>query len=315
MSKLVLITTLPQEHVQRLRERFPELEVVDCAADRARVDAEIVDADYAYGRVFPEQFARAKRLKFIQVATHGVDTLLFPELVASDVLIASGKGLWSRPVAEHTMALLLAMCRAFPEIWRAHQAQHWFGDGTRMRVLRNLTMGFLGAGCLAQEIARLSEPFGPSRLAYCRRGGKRDGFERVYSGEELTKFLSDSDVVINTLPLTEETQKLMGQAEFAAMKPGAFFINVGRGATVDEAALLEALRSGHLGGAGLDVFEREPLPADSPFWGLDNVIITAHTAGHGEFGTSAPLELLCENLRRIRAGQLPFNLVDKTAGY
>jgi phosphoglycerate dehydrogenase-like enzyme len=313
--KLLLISRLDAPFQAVLQDEFPQLRIVDCHRERERVAEEIRDAEIVYGRVKPEEFARAERLKFIQHSAQGVESFFFPELVTSGVQLANAKGIWTVPVAEHVLALILGLFRKLPQAVEKQRLAQWGLDNGNPRVLRGATVGCLGTGSIGRRVAELCRAFGALPIGCSRTGRDHPLFEAVYGVDKLRGFLGSCDVVVNSLPVTPDTIKLVNAQALAWMRPDALFINVGRGGTVDEAALIETLQAGRLGGAGLDVFEEEPLPPDSPLWGLPNVLITPHIAGNREGWQEAVFELLRENLRRYFAGEPLLNLVDKEAGY
>jgi phosphoglycerate dehydrogenase-like enzyme len=199
-------------------------------------------------------------------------------------------------------------------------AHHWGQDvlegSSRIRTLNGLRMGIVGLGSIGLEVARLAVPFGLRISAIRRRVGPApEGVEEVLPPDRLHDLLARSDVAVLAAPLTGATHCLIGRGEVAAMKPGAWLINIGRGRLVDDTALVEALRTGHLGGAALDVFTHEPLDSASPYWDLPNVIVTPHISGALEDYWVPLVALFSENLRRFEAGQPLLNVVDKEAGY
>lgn len=313
--KLVIVSRLDPPLQALLEEEFPQVRVVDCHHQRERVADEIRDAEIVYGRVTPGEFAQAQRLRFIQHSAMGVEAFYFPELTASEVQLANAKGIWTVPVAEHVMALMLALFRKLPETVAKQRAAQWGVDDGNPRLLREATVGCLGTGSIGRRVAELCRAFGARPIGCSRTGRPHPLFEVVYGADKLRGFMGSCDVVVNSLPVTPDTVKLVNAEVLGWMRPDAFFINVGRGGTVDEAALIEALQAGRLAGAGLDVFEEEPLPPASPLWGLPNVLVTPHFAGNRQGWQEAVFELLRENLRRYFAGEPLLNLVDKEAGY
>src|SRR3990170_3656626 len=181
--------------------------------------------------------------------------------------------------------------------------------------VRGKTMGVLGLGHIGAEIAEKAHVFGMRVIGTKRTPADVPHVDRIYPPDELREVLRASDVVVIALPLTSDTRGLLGEAAFRAMKRTALVINIGRGPIVQEAALVRALQEGWIGGAGLDVFEREPLPADSPLWGMEHVIITPHGSGGWPGYMDAAIPLLCDNLRRYLDGAPMRNLVDKARGY
>jgi phosphoglycerate dehydrogenase-like enzyme len=216
---------------------------------------------------------------------------------------------------------------------RAQLRHQWLRSGQFMGSvdeLRGRILGIIGYGSIGRETARLAAAFGMRVLAlkrdpanrrdpgWCPAGlGDPDGSipEKFYGSNECEAILRESDYVSVTLPLTEHTRRLVGAREIAAMKPGAYIVNIGRGEVIDEPALIDALRAGKIGGAGLDVFEKEPLPSESALWDMENAILTPHMSGANRGYMDKACELFADNLRRFVAGQPLLNLVDRRLGY
>lgn len=315
-KKLVLVGTLEPARREELARTFPGLRIVDCSQVRDRVAAEIEDAELVFGRVKPEEFERARRLEFIQIETAGVEHMMYPALQQSNVVLANAGDTFSPAMAEHVLALVLAFYRRLPDYVRWQDRAQWNPEPLEFLLLRGKTVGFLGTGTIARHTVPLCRAFGCAVIGWNRRGENSDGlFDRVVAGDGLSEVLRESDVVVNTLPITPRTERLVDRTCFAQMKDTAFFVNVGRGRTVDEAALVEALETGVIAGAGLDVFEEEPLPPDSPLWRTKNAILTGHRSGLGGEWAEAVFRILMENLRRRRDGEPLLNEVDKEHGY
>ncbi len=276
--------------------------------------------------------AQAPRLRWVQVASAGVDRFLNHPLIRSDVQITTASGIHAAPMVEHIMAMMLAWRRLLPQAWRWQTRHEWpQGRAARYRVaeLHGATLGVVGYGSIGRHLARVVQAMGMRVLALRRSEGRSDdGWvepgtgdpggdipERFYGPGELTAMLPLCDYVAITLPLTPQTHHLIGARELAAMKPSAFLVNIGRGAIVDEAALIRALQQGTLAGAGLDVFEQEPVPAGSPLYDMENVIMTPHVAGLSARYSERLTQLFAENLARYVAGRPLLNLVDRQRGY
>ncbi len=208
---------------------------------------------------------------------------------------------------------MLAVVKRLPEFFAQQGERRWHKLG--LRELRGLTVGIIGLGDIGGEIARLCRAFGMRVLGLRRHPRPYEHADEVLGPDRLHDLLAHSDFVVITCPLTEETRGLIGRAELAAMNPDAWLINVARGAIVDEEALLEALRERKIGGACLDVFTEEPLPEDSPFWDLPNVIITPHNSWSSPHIQEREVDLFLDNLRRYVAGEPLLNVVDKQVGY
>jgi len=299
-----------------LEKAFPGLDIVDCTGRRERIKEAIRDAHLAYGSVSREEFLCARRLEFIQLSSQGAEHMQYPELTSSNVAISNARGIWSPAIAEHILALILAHYRKLPELIRRQQARDWSPDRAGYSMLQGRTVGFLGTGDIAQYTVPLLLPFRCRILGYNLLGGTPEHFETAYSGDGLSDMLGVSDVVVNILPFTSQTERFVSHDVFRAMKPTALFINIGRGKTVDEPALIEALQTDTIAAAALDVFQHEPLPEDSPLWAMPDVIITPHMAGLGASDSGQDLfNLLLDNLRRLRDGLPILNPVSKTLGY
>lgn len=276
-----------------------EVAVVSAASDAARLRA-------------------ARGLRWIQTVGAGVDRLLaLNGVVRPDVLVTNASGIHAQPIAEHVFGFLLMFTRNL-HLAAARQHQRWW-DGSPYRdtlgTLRGKTLGILGLGAIGGRIAQIAATFGLQVIGSKRRPARVQGVSEVYGPEQLPQLLARTDFLVNILPLTEATRALLGRREFAQLPRGAFFLNVGRGATIDTNALVEALRSGQLAGAALDVTEPEPLPAAHELWTLPNVIITPHYAGAQPGYFQHAGELFVHNLRRYERGEPLLNVVDKEAGY
>jgi phosphoglycerate dehydrogenase-like enzyme len=221
-------------------------------------------------------------------------------------------------MAEHLFSLILAWNRSLPAALEARKKHEWLHfSGHKVSILTDKTMLIMGYGAIGEAVARIALAFGMKVIALRRtvsKGASLPGL-RLESALRLGDFLPVSDYVVNILPSTDDTFHSFGRKEFSLMKQSAIYANIGRGATTDEAALIEALLSHRIAGALLDVTEVEPLPPDSPLWDLDNVLLTGHYAGmHPEYGRLA-LETALDNLRRYVRGESPRNLIDKERGY
>ncbi len=281
---------------------------------------EAQDAEVALlGSFAREILETATNLKWAHIPWAGVDSLL-DVLRKTPAIVTCGKGVFDAPMADHVFALLLALTRRLNVFLRYQIAGVWRREvlGAPITDLQGKTMGIVGLGSIGREVARRASVFGMRVLAVKRRPAALaeepvDGLFLGYEGLRL--MLPECDVVVVTAALTPQTRYLLGQNELASMKRGAILINVARGALIDEKALIEAIRSGHLGGVGLDVFEEEPLPPESPLWHLPNVIITPHVGGLSERTRQRVFDRFLENLRRFLNGEPLVGVVDKEAGY
>jgi phosphoglycerate dehydrogenase-like enzyme len=316
----VAVWNIPADHVRRFRREFPGHAFLH-ASNETETRQLIPEADVMFSsEIDRQQFALASRLKWIHSPAAGVGGMLFPEMVASPVVITNSRGVSAATMAEHTLAVTLALFRNLP-LAVVRQREHvWAQDeistqGNRMIAGAHVLV--VGLGAIGAAIATRMAGLG-ARVSGIRRrdgGPSVEGVSTIAATDQLSTMLSHADIVVVSAPHTSETQKLIGTAELAAMKPGAVLVNVSRGRLVDEAALTSALQQGRLAGAALDVFEHEPLAEDSPLWDLPNVLITPHTSGFRPDHWDVMTELFAENLRRYDSGQPLLNIVDKQAGY
>ena len=269
--------------------------------------------DFAAGGL-EEAWEAADDLRWIQWCGAGVNAVLFPGLVRSDVILTNARGVFDRAMAEYTLGLIISFAKRFPESFALQARGEWSHRLTgRIAGARLLVVG---VGSIGREIARLAVAVGMAVEGVGRTARRGDGdFERIHGQDSLDDCLAEADHVVLITPLTAETAGLFGASRFAAMKPSAQFINLGRGRLVDEAALIAALDAGALAGAALDVFETEPLPADSPLWRHPAIIVSPHMSGDFIGYEDAVAELFLDNFRRYQAGEPLRNLVDKALGF
>jgi phosphoglycerate dehydrogenase-like enzyme len=266
------------------------------------------------GAVTAADLAKAKKLTWVHTWAAGPDTSLFPEMLASPVVLTSSVGNGAVPLAEHSILLMIMLNRDVPRWMRAQQAKKW--DRFTHPELKGLTLGIVGLGNSGSDLALKAKAF-HMRVLGIRRNPERSvpGVDKMYRPEQLHEMLAECDFVVVTAPATAETEGMFDEAAFKAMKPTAYWICISRGGIADDDALLKALQDGTIAGAGLDAHGVEPLPADSPFWDLPNVIITPHN-GATTFGTAQrSIEIFADNLKRFVAGEPLNNIVDKQAGY
>ncbi len=260
-----------------------------------------------------EAWDAADRLRWIQTASDGVDGLLFPSLVGSDVLVTNGRGIFEDAIAEWVIGVLLGFVTRIPESFAAQRQHRWIsGETERLAGSRLLVVG---PGPIGRAVATRARALGMEIAAVGRTARMDQMFGQICPVAELIEAVADADVVLDTVPLTPETHHLFDAQVFAAMRPTARFVNVGRGATVDEPSLIRALQAGQLSGAALDVFETEPLPADSPLWDLPGVIVSPHMCGDFQGWEEVAVALFLDNLGRFARGEELRNPVDKHAGF
>jgi phosphoglycerate dehydrogenase-like enzyme len=308
--------------VERIRQRWPAMQVI-LANDREAVEREIAEADIFVGvALAPAWVERARRLKWVHSLAAGVGHLLEgPLRDRPEIALTCARGVSAITVAEHTVALMLALARCLPQAWRYQQQRHWaqqelWEAAVRPGELYGRTVVLIGLGAIGQQIARRVRAFGMRVLAVTQSGHARPGAaDRVFPPDRLDELLPEADFLVLAAPETPSTRHLVTRERLTRLPAGSFLINIARGSLVDEQALAEALRERKIAGAALDVTLREPLPTDSPLWGLDNLLLTPHTAAVTERLWSRQAELLLENLRRWFAGEPLLNRVDHQRGY
>lgn len=280
---------------------------------RAALEAQIEEAEVVAGTLGPRALARAKRLRWVQSWAAGPDALMYPEMIASPVVCTSCKGNGAVPLAEQALLLMLLLNRDARRWLRAQEAHRW--ERFTHPELNGLTCGIIGLGHSGQDLALKCQAFHMRVLGIRRTPRPTPHVDEVLPRERLHDLLAASDFVVLTAPLTPETRDMLGEAEFRAMRPTAYYICFSRGGIADDGALLRALREGWIAGAGLDAHGEEPLPAGSPFWDLPNVIVTPHNGASTPATRQRGVDIFVENLQRYRAGQPLVNIIDKQAGY
>jgi phosphoglycerate dehydrogenase-like enzyme len=313
---------MPRHFVDRIRRDFPQHTVSE-AWDRDTLRRLLPEADAAFTPfVDRDVFPSASRLRWVQSPAVGVGSLMFPELLASPVVITSSRGIRARAIAEHVLGVTIALARRLPVAIRAQVAHRWAqgeleGASVDVRTLQGQRMGIVGLGAIGLELVKIAAPFGFRVSAIRRRADqpRPEGVEDVWPLDRLPDLLAQSDVVVLAVPHTPDTKRLIGKRELDRIKRGALLVNIARGKLVDDDAVIAALGDGRLGGVALDVFSEEPLDPASPYWDLPNVIITPHTSGAMQDFWTPLVALFSENLRRFEKGEPLLNIVDKVAGY
>jgi phosphoglycerate dehydrogenase-like enzyme len=319
--KTILLAYPPENfpliYLEQVRALYPDYEVV-LTGDRARMETCLADIEIAAGDFPRELLLRAPNLRWYQQWGAGADWLLkTPEAADRDWTLVNASGVHAVPISEHIFALLLAFARGLNGAFKMQQ-QHQWKKAARGELfeLAEKTLLLVGVGAIGERTAQVAAALG-MRVWGVRRDPAvaAAGVEAMFGPEKLLEVLPQADFVVLTVPLTHETQGMIGEAELRAMKPSAYLINIGRGGTVQTPALVQALREGWIAGAGLDVVDPEPLPADSPLWEMDNVILTGHYSGLTPRYFERAFAILLDNLQRYRAGQPLRNVVDKQLGY
>jgi phosphoglycerate dehydrogenase-like enzyme len=305
----------------RLRKDFPQLAIVHLP-DYTRVDEEILDAEIVVSwSIRPEQIAAAKKLRWIHSPAAAVHQLMFPELVASEIVLTNAREVHGPVVAEHVIALIFALAKKIPDSVRLQQKHVWgqqilWDELPHIREVAGATLGLIGLGSIGRAVAGSARALAMRVIAVREHPEKgSDGVDSILGPDQIDDVFRQADYVVLAAPVTESTRAIANGTRLALMKPDACLINVGRGPLIDETAVVEALLAKKIGGAALDVFPKEPLPADSPLWDVPNLLITPHTAALTEKLWERHFSLFSENLRRYLAGEPLLAVVDKRKGY
>lgn len=311
--RLILLThDTPAFVLDEVRALSPHVEFI--TRDAVERDPALLEqVEISFGVPRPEWWVRMRRLRWVQASGAGADRWMVPEAVAHPAVFTAAH-IHAEPIAEHLFAMLLAFTRKLlPAVHQ--QAEHkWAGLG-EPEVLSGKTLGLVGVGVIGRRAAELGAAFGMRVLGMRRSGEPAPHVDRMYTPEQKAELLPQCDVLMLTIPLTPRTRCFLGPDEFALLKPGALLFNIGRGKTIDTDALLDALHSGRLAGAGLDVTDPEPLPPDHPLWDAPNVLITPHNSGsHPGYDVNAG-DYFLANLRRYLAGEPLEGVINKAEGY
>src|SRR5271167_2984618 len=311
----------PDWFPNRLRQEFPQVNVVNLP-DYKSVDEEIVDAEIAIAwSIRPEQIVAAKKLRWIHSPAAAVHQLMFPELVSSDVVLTNAREVHGPVVAEHVIALIFALAKKIPGSVRLQEKHIWgqqvlWDEVPRVREVAGATLGMVGLGSIGRPVVKSAKALGMRVIAVREHPEKgSEGADAVFAPPQIDEVFRQADYIVLAAPVTASTRAIANAERLALMKPEACLINVGRGQLVDEPALAAALRQKEIGGAALDVFPKEPLPADSPLWDVPNLLITPHTAALTDKLWERHYAVFSENLRRYLSGEPLLAVVDKRKGY
>ena len=312
---LIVPSLSDEQRAQILKAAGPAAALVD-TRDVAAQREQIVDAEILFGRVSPDIFALNRRLRYYHSIGAGVDAILTPELVESDVILASEKGEVGIHLAEHAFALLLALTRGLHTALRRPDYSLREAIRLNQRELYAQTLGIVGFGGTGRAVAGRALGFGMRVLAVdIEDVAPEPGVEAVWKPDRMAQLLAESDAVVVCLPLTKATHHLFSRDLFRQMQRHAILINVTRGAIVFGDDLVAALEQGLIWGAGLDVTDPEPLPSGHPLWTHPRVIVTPHAAGGSPRRAGRVVATFCENLRRLQTGEPLLALIDKRKGY
>ncbi|MDE0041100.1 MAG: D-2-hydroxyacid dehydrogenase [Candidatus Poribacteria bacterium] len=315
--KIVTSYDLSAENLSSAHAIAPKARFVAAVTDENKM-REIEDAEVFFGfGLKPEMISKARNLRWIQFSSVGVESILSPELLNSDIVLTNARGATAINISEHVMSLILAFARTLHTSMKNQMDKFW-ENYRNLPVLEisGDTLGIVGLGNIGLQVSKRAHAFDMRILAVDpTQTDKPDYVESLWQMNRLHDLLGQSDFVAICCPLTPQTKGMMGAPEFRAMKPTAILVTIGRGQIINQAALVNALQTQEIAGAGLDVTDPEPLPQDSPLWEMDNVIITPHHAGASPKSWVRIFGLFCENLRRFAAGEPLTNVVDQARGY
>jgi phosphoglycerate dehydrogenase-like enzyme len=313
-QRKIVVTGMEPDAIRELQSASPEAKVE--AADPNRLLEQVADADAIFGTINPKLFQAAKKLKWVQVYSAGVETYRFPEFINSNVMLTNCKVIQGPEIADHAMSLLLALTRDLYQVIPRRTEERWRRNDYHPLELRGKTAVVIGVGGIGSQIAQRAHAFGmqvigvdPKEMPF------NDYVGKMVFPDQLDSVIPQADVVFVSAPLTPQSRGMMGAKQFEMMKKGSYFIAVSRGGLYDTNALVKALDEKRLAGAGMDVTNPEPLPPGHALWKFENVIITPHIAGQSDGINSRRVALIKENIARFVHGETLINIVDKQKGY
>jgi phosphoglycerate dehydrogenase-like enzyme len=318
MVRIISTFNLKEDLMSSLHARFGDRIVITVVKDFGKAGDEIGLADVLlYNKLDLEgiDFERMKNLKWVQVVFSGINHMPLEYFEKRGIILTNARGVHRIQMSEYALGLLLMIVRRFPHYIRSKDARKW--DPIKTDELYGKTIGFIGTGAVAKEIARKLRPFDVRIIGVKNRVEPVEHFDEVYGIDKMDMVLEQSDIVIVLVPLTDQTYRMIGEQQFRKMKRTAWFVNIARGPVVDQEAMIKALKEGWIAGAGLDVYDEEPLPADSPLWELDNVIMTPHIAGPSPHYMERFLEIFAVNLQAFISGKTDqmINVIDYARKY
>lgn len=321
-NETILVLADPAEPQLRKLAELPEETSIAVgktaeAFERAAPEATVIFAWSLSGRLLREVFHMAPRVRWLHTRSAGLDHLLFPELVASPAVLTNGSGVFSHSLGEFVLAAILYFAKDLRRMVRSQMEGKW----TTLEVteISGQTVGIVGYGDIGRAVAMRARSMGMRVLGMTRRGPLLYDTDtlvnQIFGPADRIKMIAQCDYIVVAAPLTAETRGIIGDVEFAAMKPSAVVINVGRGPVIDEGALIRALSEGRIKGAALDVFDTEPLPEGHPFYRLENVLLSPHCADHTATWLDDSMRFFLNNFERYRKGEPLLNVVEKQLGY
>lgn len=316
MTNVFIYLDLKEELATKIKKQFSD-QTINISYNKEDIPKYLKDAEVLITFQFTkEMLDMAPKLKWLQVLSAGVDSLPLEDLYAKGIILTNGRGVHKIHMAEYAMGAMINMARNFPTMHKNQQEGKWDRNVPQGEI-HGATVGILGMGSIGEQIAKLSKVFGMKVLGVKRTPQEIEFVDKMYPMEGMDVIFKESDYVINLLPTTKETYKLIGKEYLSMMKESAVFINIGRGTTVNEPELLDILKNRRIKGFYSDVFYEEPLPEESEFWGLDNVVITPHICGASPNYNDRAMEIAAHNLKVfVTAGEGEMiNVVTKAKGY
>jgi phosphoglycerate dehydrogenase-like enzyme len=309
---------LSERHQQKLVQQFPELQFAFFdSIEEATVALSETEVLVTYGEDLTEEMMASDfpRLKWIHVISAGLEKMPFDTISKQNIMVTNARGIHQIPMAEYTTGVMLQIVRKQNELYQQQLEGNW-DRSIRTEELHGKTLGIIGVGAIGSKIAEYAKVMGMKVLGVNRSGQSVPVIDQLYTMERLDCVMEDSDFIVVIVPMTQETVGMIGERELSRMRSSAYLINISRGAIVDEQALLKVLQQKQIAGAVLDVFTQEPLPADHPFWSLDNTILTPHVSGRSPKYMERALELFIENVPVYLKGEGSYrNLIDPSKGY
>jgi len=319
--KVLLLADFGSTYYQALRDEHPNLNLVE-AFSESEIESEIETAEVVFGYLTSAQFAAARKIKWIQTLDAGMESLFnsIPSIADTDIVVTNARGAGAPMIGEHAISLMLAMARQLPRFWADKAARRWDQEGALnvVEYLGNKTCGIVGFGKSGKEIGWRAKALGMNVIAVDDQPVNGEPIiDKVWSRSRINTLLEMSDYVVVTVPFTTRNENMIGASELARMKSSARIVVTSRGRIVDHNALVAALKSGTIAGAGLDTTVEEPLPSENELWDLPNVILSPHIAGNSEkiMLEERTLNLFAENLKRYVSGETLINVVDKHLEY
>lgn len=315
--KIVSSAKISEKHQIKLKKTYTnaDFHFYD-DINEAEKDLETADVLITYGEDLTDDIIRPTNLKWIQIISAGIDKIPFNTLAEKEIIVTNAKGIHYIPMSEYTFAVLLQLARRSNDIYK-NQLENVWDRTIRVSEIHGTTIGVIGLGSIGSGIVNIANAFNMRVIGLNRSGNSMENVEKVYKPEQIKELMAESDFVVVIVPLTDETYHLIGKEELNEMKESAYIINIARGDVIVEKALIEALKNKKIAGAALDVFSEEPLPADHPYWTLDNCIITPHLSGRSPQYMERALEIFNHNLSAYLNGKYNDmkNLIQLEKGY